>query len=122
MVSVVFAIWPSLTPERPAQSRTKAPAARERPAAGAQCPCFGRSSQQATCQFAKPSSALLGFDIAWPYRARAEVNDVNDVPGLSEPHGPDGAVADRGFIGAEIPQPRAAGDVRQAVRTARRGA
>src|SRR5882757_6726483 len=63
----------------------------------------------------------LGFDIAWPYRARAEVNDVNDVSGLSEPHGPDGAMAERSFSRAKIPQPRAARTIRQVVRTARRG-
>ena len=55
-------------------------------------------------------------------RAGANPDDVNDVSSLSEPHGPDGAMADRGRIGAEISQPRSARRLRQTVRTARRGA
>src|ERR1700733_209234 len=49
---------------------------------------------------------------------RKEMHDVHDVSGLSEPHGPDGAMADRRRIGAEIPQSRAPGGFRQAVRPA----
>ncbi len=54
--------------------------------------------------------------------AGADPDDVDDVSSLSEPHGPDGAMADRGRAGAEIPQPRSAGRLRQIVRTARRSA
>src|SRR5437667_6296314 len=53
-------------------------------------------------------------------RRGAGVNDVNDVPSLSEPHGPDVAVADRGRGGAEISQSGAAGRLRQIVRPPRR--
>src|SRR2546430_599906 len=61
-----------------------------------------------------------GFDIAWHHGTGAEVNDVNDVPSLSEPHGPDVAMADRGRGGAEISQSGAAGRLRQIVRPPRR--
>ena len=61
-----------------------------------------------------------GFDIAWPQGTEADVNDANDVPSLSEPHGPDVAVAERGRGGAEISQSGATGRVRQIVRAAGR--
>src|SRR6266487_3885985 len=67
-----------------------------------------------------PSNApRSGFDIAWHDGTGAEVNDVNDVPSLSEPHGPDVAMADRGRSGAEISQSGAAGRLRQVISPAR---
>src|SRR3954466_206842 len=51
---------------------------------------------------------------------RGDVNDVNDVPSLSEPYGPDVAMADRGRGGAEISQSGAAGRLRPAIWPARR--
>src|SRR6476661_6730964 len=51
---------------------------------------------------------------------RGDVNDVNDVPSLSEPYGPDVAMADRGRGGAEISQSGAARCLRQAIWPARR--
>src|ERR1039458_6691805 len=54
--------------------------------------------------------------------ARANSDDVNDVSSLSEPHGPDGAMADRSRVGPEISQPRSARRLRQTVPAARRGA
>src|SRR5258707_780815 len=54
-------------------------------------------------------------------RAGADPDDVDDVPSLSEPHGSDSTMADRGRVGAEISQPRSARRLRQIVRTARRG-
>src|SRR5258705_9166275 len=61
-----------------------------------------------------------GFDIAWHHRTGADVNDVNDVPSLSEPYGPDVAVADRGRGGAEISQSGAAGRFRPVISPAPR--
>src|SRR5450631_2957888 len=55
-------------------------------------------------------------------RTGADPDDVDDVSSLSEPHGPDGAMADRSLACAEIPQPRSARHLRQSVRTARRRA
>src|SRR4051812_46856459 len=63
-----------------------------------------------------------GFDIAWQHRQGRIRNEFDDVPSLPEPHGPDGAMAERGRTGIEISQPRAAGRLRQTVRPARRGA
>src|SRR3954451_12730839 len=63
-----------------------------------------------------------GVDIAWRPRTRKATHDVHDVSGLSEPYGPDGAMADRRRGGVEIPQPRAPGRLRKTVRPARRGA
>src|ERR1700752_240495 len=81
----------------------------------------GNFEQQATCQFGKPP-ARLGSDIAWPRGPGAEVNDVNDVPSLSEPHGPDRAMAVGGGKRAEISQFGAPGHFGPAVRTAGRRA
>src|SRR3984893_1087565 len=53
--------------------------------------------------------------------AGADPDDVDDIPSLSEPHGSDSTMADRGGVGAEISQPRSARRVRQIVRAARRG-
>src|SRR4051812_23400090 len=113
MVSVVFAMWPSLTPERlAARSWRAGTSVRRRPLAYA-----------SGLQRSKPRASFegsSGFDIAWHCRARADAYDVIDVPSLSEPYGPHGAVADRGCIGAEISQSRAAGRLRQGIRAARR--
>src|SRR6202142_3145670 len=54
---------------------------------------------------------------AW---AGADPDDVDDVSSLSEPHGPDGAMADRGCARAEISQSGSARRVRQTVQPARR--
>src|SRR6266404_69159 len=62
----------------------------------------------------------LGFDIAWQYRQGRIPDEVDDLSSLSEPHGPDGAMADRSRACVEIPQPCSAGRFRQTVRTARR--
>src|ERR1700755_1454424 len=51
---------------------------------------------------------------------RAGVNDVNDVSGLSEPNGPDGAMAERSGICAALSQPGAPGCLRQIVRSSLR--
>src|SRR6185369_11161518 len=63
--------------------------------------------------------ASSGVDIAWYHGTGADVNDVNDVPSLSEPYGPDVAMADRGRGGAEISQSGAAGCLRPAIWPAR---
>src|SRR5271168_4286681 len=55
-------------------------------------------------------------------RAGANVNDVNVVSGLSEPYGPDGAMADGGRFRTAISQPGSAGRLRQGIRPACRGA
>src|SRR5664279_6506793 len=52
--------------------------------------------------------------------AGADPDDVDDVSSLPEPHGPDGAMAERGGARAEISQFGPAGRLRQAVRAARR--
>ena len=75
--------------------------------------------QQATCQFGEAIRPGFGSDIAWHQRQGPSRNDVDDVPGLSEPHGPHGAMADRGRACAEISQPRPARHLRQTVRAAR---
>src|SRR5947209_15817721 len=62
-----------------------------------------------------------GVNIAWRLKARKEAHDLHDVSGLSEPYGPDGAMANGRRGGAEIPQPGAAGRLRKTVRPARRG-
>src|ERR1700754_909294 len=95
MVSVVFAIWPSLN----AKTRHAGPGRQRQPPAVS--PSIGHLCSKRRASF-RGVRARLGFDIAWQYRARAEVNDVNDVPSLSEPHGPHGAVADGRFSRAEI--------------------
>src|ERR1700754_1524232 len=108
MVSVVFAIWPSSN----ANARL---AGWEPPKACA--PGLLQSKPRASFAGGSPCS---GFDIAWHQGSKADVNDANDVPSLSEPHGPDVTVADRGCGGPEIPQSGAAGRLRQAVWPARR--
>src|SRR5215468_1030537 len=123
MVSVVFAIWPfphatcllgqSPPPATPRRARPPAPRLLAHPA--------GNFEQQATCQFGKPLPRF-GSDIAWPQGAGVEVNDVNDLPSLSEPHGPDGAVAVGGGKRAEISQFGAPGHLGPAVRPAGRRA
>src|SRR3979490_22727 len=51
-------------------------------------------------------------------RAGADPDDVYDVSSLSEPHGPDGAMAERGRTCVEISQSGSARRLRQTVRTA----
>src|SRR5664279_978009 len=120
MVSVAFAIWLSLTPERPAG------------------PCGHRFAQATPGKLpivyasrilcSKRRASLQGYlTPRWlryciATRAGADPDDVYDVSSLPEPHGPDGAMAVRSRIGAEIPQPGSARRLRQIVRTARRGA
>src|SRR5262245_58375085 len=113
MVSVVFAIWPSLEPPK----RLRA-AMGSRPRRRAM-PVRRAFTQQATCQFSG-RLARLWLRYCMALRTGADVNDVNDVPSLSESHGPDVTVADRGRGGPEISQSGAAGRLRQAVWPARR--
>src|SRR5712675_81564 len=117
MVSVALAM---ASPLRPNAGCGRVAAALPKPSA-ATCPlsvlrAFYAASDVPVLQAVCPGA---GFDIAWHQKSRKESHDVHDVSGLSEPHGPDGAMADRGRIGAEIPQPRPAGRLRQAVRPAR---
>src|SRR5258708_20918317 len=83
-----------------------------------------------TCELGFPSSSkrrasfLGGLPPPWlrfcmAARAGADPDDVDVISGVSEPHGPYGAMADRGSPGAEISQPRPAGPIRQIVRTDR---
>src|SRR5437016_14616558 len=113
MVSVVFAIWPSLeSPKRLRAAMGNRPCRRLMPVRRV-------FTQQATCQFGR-RFARLWLRYCMAPGTGADVNDVNDVPSLSEPHGPDVAVADRGRGGAEISQSGAAGRLRQAVWPPRR--
>src|ERR1700681_4913730 len=119
MVSVAFAIWPSLNACKPARAMP----ARAAKSAAAKCPllCLTHSCS-------KRRASLQGY--LTPFWLRyciatgtgADPDDVDDVPSVSEPHGPDGAMADRRGRGTEISQPRAARRLGQAVRTARRRA
>src|ERR1700756_1352219 len=120
MVSVAFAIRP--IPSTCPDTRSKAiPAPPPRPP---QLPIV-----YAPRVFrSKPCANLAGdltpvwlqFCIAtWP---GADADDVDVVSGLSEPHGPDGAMAERGLFGTEISQSGSAGHVRQAGRQAGGGA
>ena len=119
MVSVVFAIWPF--PQRLNASRSDRTGRAARPPADAHA--HARAfMQQATCQFSGGLRLRFGFDIAWQHGQGRNWNDVNDVPSLPEPHGPDGAMADGGRGRAEISQSRAAGRLRQSVRAAGGGA
>src|ERR1700686_181199 len=74
--------------------------------------------QQATCQFARLFDSTLASILHGKRAGRSD--DVDDVSGLSEPHGPDGSMAERGCIGAEISQFRSARCLGPAVRTAGR--
>src|SRR3954470_17851926 len=112
MVSVVFAIWPSNPQNAAAQARTADRAA-------AQCLCVRPIHSKPRASF-RGGQASSGVDIAWYHGTGADVNDVNDVPSLSEPYGPDVAMAERGRGGAEISQSGAAGRLRPAISPARR--
>ncbi len=76
--------------------------------------------QQATCQFGRRSGPVLAPILHGTGHQGQAPDDVDAVSSLSEPYGPDRAMADRGGIGAAISQPRSAGRLRPAVRTARR--
>ena len=108
-----------LTPERPARpcghrfARAIPPQSAHRPMPRA----FYAASDVPVCE-ARPAPPWLRYCIA--ISTGAYPDEVDDVSSLSEPHGPDGAMAERGRVGAEIPQPRAARRLRQAVRAARR--
>src|SRR5882672_6101262 len=118
MVSVAWAIW--LFPSRLNARKGHAGAALpKRPAA--KCPLFMLHAFRAASDVPVCEAVWLhsGFDIAWQHGQGRIRNDVDDVSSLSEPHGPDGAMAERGRTGVEIPQPRAAGRLRQTVRAAR---
>src|SRR4029453_3014696 len=105
MVSVVFAIWPSLEPPKAPPRRRPIPVRRA-------------FTQQATCQFCRRFARLWRRYCMAPGTG-ADVND-DDVLSLSEPHVPDVAMANRGRGGGENSQTGAAGRLRQAVRPARR--
>src|SRR5947207_13167019 len=113
MVSVVFAIWPSSNPQNASAQAWAASRA------AAQCLCVGHLRSKPRASF-RGGQARSGVDIAWRHETGADVNDVNDVPSLSEPHGPDVTVADRGGGGPEVPQSGAAGRLRQTIWPARR--
>src|SRR5437868_11313896 len=113
MVSVVFAIWPFLEPpKRLRAGMGSQPRRRPMPVRQA-----FRSKPRASFRGGQAGS---GVDIAWHHGTGADVNDVNDVPSLSEPYGPDVAMADRSRGGAEISQSGAAGRLRQVIWPARR--
>src|SRR6187549_1441767 len=100
MVSVVFAMCPSLT--------------RMRATGKGRLPTNWATNEQATCQFCgRAVPPWRRYCIAPDAGA-----DVNDVSGLSEPHGPDRAMADGGIKRAEISQSGAAGRIGPHVRTA----
>src|SRR5215475_3250769 len=84
------------------------------PAGLARIPAF---LQQATCQF---GSCPPWLRYCMARKAGAEVNDVNDVPSLAEPHGPDGTMAVGGCKRPEISQSGTAGHLGSAVRKDRR--
>src|SRR5882757_6642568 len=106
MVSVAFAIWLPSTPECPRGPLRSAHYLRFRHL------CSKRRASLQGCL----TPLWLRYCIA--IAAGADSDDVDDVSGLPEPHGPDGAMAERGCIGAEISQSRSAGHFRQVVRTA----
>src|SRR6202035_3574488 len=116
MVSVAFAIWPyPLTPERPPGATPLAEAYRK------DVPIIHASRTLSSKRRASLRGHLtprwLRYCMATG--AGADRNDVHDVSGLSEPHGPDGAMAVGGRKCAQISQPRAPGRLRQTVRAAR---
>src|SRR5947207_14297613 len=113
MVSVVFAIWPSSNPQNASAQAWAASRA------AAQCLCVGHLRSKPRASF-RGGQARSGVDIAWHPATGADVNDVNALPSLSEPHGPHVTMADRGGCGPEISQSGAAGCLRQAVWPARR--
>src|SRR5262249_39548387 len=80
--------------------------------------CVSRRSHSKRRASFRASELCLGFDIAWPLPPEAEASsdDVHHVPGLSEPHGPHGAMADRCRGGTEISQSGAAGHLGPSVR------
>src|SRR4051812_7539515 len=91
-------------------------------------PAAGRPPASSTVSSSKPRARFE--DRLTPYWLQycmaawggETTDDVHDVSGVSEPYGPHRAVAERSRVGAALPQPRAAGGLRQAVRPARRGA
>src|SRR4051794_13524726 len=87
--------------------------------AAAQCLCVGHLRSKPRASF-RGGQARSGVDIAWHHKTGADVNDVNDVPSLSEPHGSDVTMANRGGGSPEIPQSGAAGRLRQTIWPARR--
>src|SRR3978361_1009925 len=112
MVSVAFAIWPF--PSRLNVGNSHAGAVLPKRAA-AKRPSFLLHAFCAASDVPVHGAIWLhsGFDIAWHHRQGRIRNDGDDVSSLPEPHGPDGAMAERGRTGAEISQPRAAGRLRQ---------
>src|SRR6266702_5627958 len=118
MVSVAFAIWPF--PQRPYAPREPCPHALPKRTT-AKCPllCLTHSCSKRRASLQGDLAPFwLRYCIAT--RAGADSDDVDDVSGVSEPHGPDRAMANRGGSGAEISQPRAARRLGQTVRAARR--
>ena len=108
-----------LTPERPARpcghrfAQAIPPQSAQSPLPQAVC----SASDVPVCEAA---AAPLWLRYCIAISTGAFPDEVDDVSSLSEPHGPDRAMAERGRVGAEIPQPRAARRLRQAVRAARR--
>src|SRR5271163_696252 len=85
----------------------------------AQALCLGYRHllQQATCQFGRRAELALA-PILHGDGGRGVLDEIDVISGLSEPYGPDRTMAKGGGIGPEIPQPRSAGPLRQAVRAA----
>src|SRR5258707_5386923 len=115
MVSVACAIW--LFPSRLNARKGHAGAALpKRPAA--KCPLFMLHAFCAASDVPVYEAVWLhsGFDIAWQQGRGRIRDDVDDVSSLPEPHGPDGAMAERGRTRVAISQPPAARRLRRTVR------
>src|SRR5882757_9262918 len=113
MVSVAFAIWPFPYAHHRAAPRG---GCRPRPMPVRRAFPWHSSSKPRASFPGGPTPLWRRYCIAT--QARADVYDVNDVPSLSEPHGPYGAMADGGRGGAQIPQFRTTGRLGQGVRAA----
>src|SRR4051812_5244401 len=110
MVSVVVAIW------LPHAFRAAAPPPIASP------PGNLRSKPRANLSNARLQGNLtrLWLRYCMAHGTGADVNEVDDVPSVSEPHGLDRAMADGGCRRTEISQSGAAGRLRQGVRKAGR--
>src|SRR5215510_1402420 len=107
MVSVAFAMW--------LLSQT----------CGKASPCPSLMHRRILCS--KPRANLQGGSMSLWLRYCIAIGgkggrvsyDVNAIPSLSEPYGPDQAMADAGRVAAQIFQSGTAGHVRQAASAAR---
>src|SRR5258706_10983532 len=122
MVSVAWAIGLSFTarwaPTGAERAQLRVKTSRRKVPIGC-VPCIQCSKRRANLQgYLTP----LWLRYCMAIGAGRGSDDVDDVSGLSEPHGPDGSMAERGRVGAEISQSRSARCLRPAIRTARRRA